>query len=294
MIVIDYSQTVISTLMAELGGRTDIEISLPLLRHMVINNIRSHKQKFGDEYGEVVIACDSRKYWRKEYFPLYKANRKKAREQSGFDWSMIFNAISTIKDELKEVFPYRVIEIEGAEADDVIASLAKWSAEYDLVEGTLLPKAKPFLIVSGDHDFIQLQTLDHVTQYSPVQKKYVKAEVSPDIYVLEHIIKGDKGDGIPNVLSSDDCIVNGERQKPVSSKKLKEWTEIPSSMPSDDTFKRNYQRNQILVDFNCIPKDIREAVINSYKEQGNRDKSKLLNYFIEHKMKNMIELVGEF
>ena len=280
--------------MAEIAGRTDIEVSVPLLRHMVINNIRSHKQKFGAEYGEVVIACDSRKYWRKEYFPHYKANRKKARESSGFDWPTIFNAMSTIKDEINANFPYRVVEVEGAEADDVIAALARWSAEYDLMEGTVLPKAKDFLIISGDHDFIQLQQFDHVKQFSPVQKKFVKPEVAPDVYVIEHTLRGDKGDGIPNVLSPDDCIVTGERQKPLSSKKVAEWTEIPSSMPQDEQFQRNYQRNRVLVDFNCIPKDLVEEIINTYKAQGNKDKSKLLNYFIENKMKNMIELVGEF
>lgn len=295
MIVIDFSQTIISTLMAEIGGRSDIEISVPLLRHMVINNIRGHKQKFGSEFGEVVIACDSRKYWRKDIFPLYKANRKKTREASGFDWPAIFDAISVIKEEIKANFPYRVIEVEGAEADDIIASLARWSAEYDLIEGRLLPKAKEFLIVSGDHDFIQLQKFDHVRQYSPIQKKFVKPEVAPDVYVLEHIIRGDKGDGIPNVLSDDDSIVNEEkRQAKIMTKKLQEWIEIPSSMPDDDTFKRNYQRNRILVDFDCIPKELSQEIINTYKGQSGKDKSKLLNYFIENKMKNMIELIGDF
>ena len=294
MIVIDYSQTIISTLMAEIGGRTDIEISIPLLRHMVINNIRSHKVKFGAEYGEVVIACDSRKYWRKDYFPLYKANRKKAREESGFDWATIFDAISTIKEELKANFPYRVVEVEGAEADDVIASLAMYTAKEELEYVGLYPKAKPFLVISGDHDFIQLQTHDHVKQYSPVHKKFVKADISPDIYVIEHTIRGDKGDGIPNVLSPDDCIVKGERQAKIMTKKLQEWIEIPSSMPQDDTFKRNYKRNQTLVDFNFIPNELREQIINTYKEQGGKDKSKLLNYFIENRMKNMIDLIGDF
>jgi 5'-3' exonuclease len=111
MIVIDYSQTIISNLMAEIGNRTDVELDVNLLRHMVINTIRSHKVKFGKEYGEVVIACDSRKYWRKEVFPYYKANRKKAREDSGFNWPLIFDSINLIKEELKAIFPYRVIEI---------------------------------------------------------------------------------------------------------------------------------------------------------------------------------------
>lgn len=280
--------------MAEIGGRRDIEISVPLLRHMVINTIRSHKQKFGEQYGEVVIACDSRKYWRKDYFPLYKANRKKTREESGLDWTAIFDAISTIKEEIKQAFPYRVLEVEGAEADDIIATLAEYTAQNELEYVGLFPKAKPYLIISGDHDFIQLQTHDHVKQFSPIQKKFVKAEISPDLYVLEHTIKGDKGDGIPNVLSPDDCIVKGERQAKIMSKKLQEWLEIPSSMPSDETFQRNFKRNQVLVDFAFIPKELKEEIINTYKEQGGKDKSKLLNYFIENKMKNMIELIGDF
>lgn len=294
MIIVDYSQTIIATLMAEVGGRTDIEVSVPLLRHMVLNALRAYKQKFGADYGDMVIACDSRTYWRKEYFPHYKANRKKAREASGYDWSAIFNAISTIKDELKVVSPYRVVDVAGAEADDVIATLTAWSADNDLYQFGLLPRAKPLLIISGDHDFIQLQKFDHVKQYSPVYKKFIKPEVSPDTYAMEHIIRGDKGDGIPNVLSSDDCIVAGERQKPISAKKLSEWVEIPSSMPTDETFQRNYQRNRVLIDFDYIPKDVRQRVINSYNEQGGRDKSKLLSYFIENKMKNMIELIGDF
>ena len=212
MIIIDYSKVVISTLMSEVGSRSDVEIQIELLRHMIINTIRSHKVKFQREYGDVVIACDSKKYWRKQYFPYYKANRKKAREDSGFNWAAIFDAINTLKEELRTFFPYKVIEIEGAEADDVIACLVKWSAEHDLTDA-LFPEPKPLLIISGDHDFNQLQKYKHVKQFSPVQKKFIKPDSTPQRIILEHIIKGDKGDGIPNVLTSDDAIVQGERQR---------------------------------------------------------------------------------
>ena len=107
MIIVDYSQTIISNLMAELGGRKDVELEVNLLRHMVINTIRSHYTKFKDEYGEMVIACDSKSYWRKEVFPFYKANRKKIREESGYDWNTIFDTINLLKSELKQFFPYR-------------------------------------------------------------------------------------------------------------------------------------------------------------------------------------------
>lgn len=293
MIVVDFNQTAISNFMAEVGNRNDIDIEVPLLRHMILNSIRGYKQKFGATYGELIIACDNQSYWRREYFPHYKAGRKKAREDSGFDWKTIFEALSMIRDEINNYFPYKVINVPGAEADDIIAVLAEWSQNNDL-ENNLFPEPKPFLVLSGDHDFIQLQKYHNVKQYSPIQKKFVKSDNSPEKYAFEHIIKGDKGDGIPNVLSADDSIISNVRQKPITQKKLDEWFKHPENMPSDDQFKKNYERNRKLVSFDSIPQKIRDAIINSYTEQPNKDKSKLLNFFIQHKMKNMMELIEEF
>jgi len=294
VILIDYSQVIISNLMAEIGGRSDVAIDVNLLRHMVINTIRSHKLKFEGEYGEIVIACDSRHYWRKQYFPYYKANRKKAREDSKFNWQEIFDAINLIKKELAAIFPFKVIEVDGAEADDIIASLVYWSLDNDVREGTLIPDPKPLLIVSGDHDFNQLQKYKHVKQFSPVLKKFVKAETTPEEYIIHHIIRGDKGDGVPNVLSNDDSIVSGERQTSISTKKLEEWIKDPTTMPTDDNFKRNYHRNKTLVDLSMIPKEIQEQIINTFTEYPLRDKGQLLNYFMSNRMKQMIEHIQEF
>jgi len=294
VIIIDYSQTIISNLMAEIGSRTDVEIEVNLLRHMVVNTLRSHKQKFGREYGEIIIACDSKKYWRKQHFPYYKANRKKAREDSGFNWPLIFDTINIIKEEIKTFLPYKVIEVEGAEADDIIATLVEWSVNNDLKEGALFSEPNPCLIVSGDHDFIQLQKYSHIKQFSPIHKKFVKPESTAQAYVLEHIIKGDKGDGVPNVLTADDAFINGERQRPISSKKLEQWVKEPETMPTDVVFQRNFHRNKTLVDFECIPKDIKETIINTFTNTPYGDRSKLLDYFITNRMKMMMEHIGEF
>ena len=280
--------------MAEIGSRNDVEIEVNLLRHMVMNTLRSHKQKFGREYGEIVIACDSKRYWRKQQFPYYKANRKKAREDSGFNWPLIFDTINLIKEEIKSFLPYRVIEVEGAEADDIIATLIEWSVDNDIKEGALFSEPNPWLIISGDHDFIQLQKYNHVKQYSPIHKKFIKPESTPQEYILEHIIKGDKGDGVPNVLTSDDAIINGERQRPISSKKLEQWVKDPSTMPTDVVFQRNFHRNRMLVDFQSIPKDIKEQIINTFTDTPSGDRSKLLDYFITNRMKMMMEHIGEF
>ena len=296
MIIVDFNQTAISNLMAEIGNRTDIELNVPLLRHMIVNSLRGYKQKFGKEYGDIVIACDNIRYWRRSIFPFYKAGRKKAREESGYDWKLIFETLGTIRDEIDKVFPYKVINVDGAEADDVIAILTEWSQKNDLQNITPFSEGdpKPLLIISGDHDFIQLQRYKNVKQFSPVQKKYIKPDTTAEIYVVEHIIRGDKGDGIPNVLSSDDCFIKGDRQKPISTKKLEGWINDPKSMPQDMEFIKNFERNKLLVDFTSIPNEIRNEVINNFVNQPSKNKSMLLNYFIENRMKNMLELLEEF
>jgi hypothetical protein len=295
MIIVDYSQTAISTLMGELRGRTDAEISTPLVRHMIVNALRSYKMKFGNEFGQIVIACDNKKYWRKQLFPHYKANRKKARDDSGFDWHAIFEALNQIKQELAENFPYPVIEVDTAEADDIIASLAVWSQDNDLIQQGLEFVPQPVLILSGDHDFMQLQRYKNIKQYSPIQKKWVKAEESIDKIVMEHILMGDKGDGVPNFLSPDDVFVEGGRQKPIRKKDLEEWKKLSISHWDNTPHAANIQRNAQMVDLRNIPEHITEAIINNYVLQKDvRDKSHLLNYFIAHKMKNLMEHITEF
>ena len=295
MIIVDYSQTAISTLMGELRGRTDVEISTPLIRHMIVNALRSYKVKYGNEFGNFVIACDNKKYWRKQVFPYYKANRKKARDDSGFDWHAIFEALNQIKQEISEFFPYPVIEVDTAEADDIIAALAVWTQENDLIQYGLDMEPQPVLILSGDHDFTQLQRYKNVKQYSPVHKKWVKAEESIDAVVMEHILMGDKGDGVPNFLSADDVFVSGGRQKPIRKKDLEQWKKLPISYWDGTPHEANIRRNAELVDLRNIPTPISDSIINSYTlQQGVRDKTNLLNYFIANKMKNLIEHITEF
>jgi hypothetical protein len=281
--------------LGELRGRTDAEISTPLVRHMIINALRSYKMKYGKEFGEIVIACDSKHYWRKKQFPYYKASRKKARDDSGFDWHAIFEALNQIKQELSEHFPYPVVEVETAEADDIIAALVLWSQENDLVQDGLDVVPQPVLILSGDHDFTQLQRYKNVKQYSPVHKKWVKAEESIDKIVMEHILLGDKGDGVPNFLSPDDVFVSGGRQKPIRKKDLEEWKKLSISQWDGTPHEANIRRNANMVDLRNIPEELGETIINNYTSQKNvRDKTQLLNYFIAHKMKNLLEHITEF
>jgi 5'-3' exonuclease len=281
MTIVDLNQVMISNYMTQIGNHTNIAVDENLFRHMVLNSIRSINKKFSQEYGDIVIACDSARSWRKEIFPYYKANRKKARENSELDWSAVFNSLNKVREELKEFFPYRVIQVEHAEADDIIGSLV------DEFHGL------PILIVSGDKDFVQLQCYMNVKQYDPVRKRFITHN-NPAQFVREHIIKGDMGDGVPNFLSPDNSYVVGVRQKPIRSKKLSEWVSMEPEQFCDETMLRNYKRNQQLVDLQFVPKNIREETIRQYNAQSGKDRAKLFNYFVEHKLKNLMESIGDF
>ena len=182
MIIVDLNQIMISNLMVQINGRNAVELSEDLVRHMVLNSIRGINKKFRKDYGELVIASDGKHSWRKQIFPNYKANRKKNREQSGHDWETIFDVINRIKSELIEFMPYKLIEVETAEADDVIAVLIR------KIEKIVGPNhAKKILIVSGDKDFIHLHN-EWVKQYNPILNKYVGKDETPSIYIKEHIL----------------------------------------------------------------------------------------------------------
>ena len=281
MILVDLNQVLLAGLMAQIANQKG-KLDEQLIRHMILNIIRTHVRNFKGEYGEVVLCCDNRKYWRKEFFPFYKAGRKKTREKSDLDWHLIFDMLAKFKLELKENFPYKVIDVEGAEADDII--------------GTLVPRHAPhekILILSSDGDFLQLQMYgENVKQYNPSQKKYVKS-IDPSLELKEKIIRGDKGDGIPNIFSPSDCFVRDLRQKPITQKVIEKYLTEHHGEWEDESAKVGFSRNQTLIDLRLIPGDIKEKIINTY-EETKPAKGKLLNYFIEHKLKNLMEVIEEF
>jgi len=286
MILLDLNQVMIANLMIQLqGGKAELQEDL--IRHMVLNSIRMYRQKF-KEYGELVICADDKNYWRKDVFPYYKAHRKADREKSDLDWKMIFETLNKVKGEIKEYFPYRVIQVERAEADDVIGTLVSRFGVY-LNNGD----AEKILILSGDKDFGQLQKYSNVEQFSPVTKKWVRVP-DPRRFLREHIMKGDRGDGIPNFLSHDSCIVAKERQKPLASKKLNSWVDLEPEDFCNEEMLRNYKRNEQLVDLDCVPDNIISEVNRQYDEYVLPERRGLLNYFIKNRLKLLTDSIGEF
>jgi 5'-3' exonuclease len=285
MILVDMNQVTISNLMMQVVNQKDNEVNEDMVRHMVLNSLRSYRSKFFDEYGELVICYDGRNYWRREIFPFYKQNRKKNRESSDLDWDSIFKTLNKIREEIREIFPYKVLEVEHAEADDIIASLVFHTAKNPLPENVL--------IISSDKDFFQLQTHSFVKQYSPTLKKFVSGS-DPEEYIKVHILKGDRGDGIPNFLSPDNTFVDNLRQKPLGANKIDKLVVQEPKEFCNEEMLRNYQRNQRLIDLSFVPSDLQKIIVDQYKEVKCGNRSKLLNYFIKNRLKNLTESLSDF
>ena len=289
MILVDLNQVMISNLMMQIGGKKNIQIQEDLVRHMVLNSLRMYRQKFGKKYGELVICCDDKNYWRREIYPYYKIHRKKDREESGLDWNMIFTMLNGIRDDIRSDFPYKVIQVPHAEADDIIGTLCNRFGHLGIMNAS----AEPILILSSDKDFAQLQKYANVEQYSPMGKKYVTCS-NPARYVHEHILRGDRGDGVPNFLSADDVFVTGKRQTPLATKKVDLWNGKDPEEFCDERMLRNYRRNQQLVDLDFVPEEISEEVNEIFDNYKLNERSKIFNYFVKNKMKNMMEVIHEF
>lgn len=301
MILVDYSQVALAAILTfqrELKG-TESEVK-NLIRHVTLSTIKSYKKKYGKEYGELVIACDGRKYWRKEIFEHYKASRKKNREASDLDWKLIFDTLSEMREDLAKYFPYRVVHVDRAEADDIIAVMTEWVQTNDLIVEGLMEEPQKVLILSSDKDFKQLQlapfSSGNVRQWSPMQKKYIQATKQEIMdFTIEHIVKGDSGDGIPNILSKDDVFVIGERQKVVSSKRLAEFMEKGIDACRTDEEKRNWQRNAKLIAFDNIPADVKQSIIDTYtNNKPTGDRMAIMQYLIDNRCRLLLDEIEEF
>lgn len=285
MIILDFNQVFISNMMMHIKNNDDIQEDL--VRHMILNSIKKYRKKFGKKYGELIIACDDKNYWRKTMFPPYKASRKKHQEKSSLDWGKIFNTLNTIKSEIREIFPYKVIQIDSAEADDIIATLIMHESSE------IINNNNRILILSGDKDFIQLHKYPNVEQYDPVRDRMIK-HGNPEEYLKEHILRGDSGDGVPNFLSEDRCFIDGTRQKRITSKKLDVWLKMEPAEFCDEGMMEKYNRNQSLIDLSKIPSKIYNEVIVEYNKENKKDRSRIFNYFVKNKLKNLMESIQDF
>ena len=279
MIIIDYNGIAISNIVTQ-----KLDIDENLIRHMILNSIRLYRSKFKDKFGEVVITGDAGNNWRYKAFPQYKASRKKNRATSKMDWNEVFRVTNMVWDELTETFPYKTLKIDGCEADDIIGVLAYNTQEFGQHENVM--------IVSADKDSVQLQKFDNVSQFSPMQKKYIKVE-HPRKQLLELILKGDTSDGVPNVLSGDNVFVNGDRQTPLRKPIMEALMEDPSSQGPEVL--RNIQRNRKLIDLISTPQDLKDQILDSFYSQDKyENRSKVFPYLVEKRCRRLIDDIKDF
>ena len=294
MILIDMNQVMISNLMVQIQLSEQKELDKGLVRHMVLNSLRMYIQKFNGDYGSELVLCyDSKRYWRREFFPYYKGTRKKDREKSSFNWSSIFEVLNELRDEIRGNMPYKVMEVDGAEADDVISVLTKVVALKNIRLQKDMQPVEKVLILSGDKDFIQLQKYPWLKQYNPVMKKFVSG-MNPSQYILEHILKGDKSDGIPNYLSPDNTFMEGKRQRPLQKKNLDKITKLSPEQFCTDEQLEYYKRNQTLIDFSYIPVEVEEKILESYDSLSAAPRNKMYNYFVNNQLITLLDKIEEF
>lgn len=282
MILIDYNQVAISSAMIfrdRLKNITDINEISNLITHSVLSTIKSLKKKFSNVYGDLVFCCESSKPWRVGFFSYYKEGRKTSRKKSEYDWSVVFSIVNQLKKDIKENFPYKVLEVESAEGDDIIAIIAKNFKD-------------PFktLICSKDKDFFQLHS-DQIFQFDANSKKiFSESENSKDV-LFEQIIRGDEIDGIPNILSDDDSFVNKKRQKSIT----KDFIEVCKNNGIPEQVLPNYRRNLILMDFNYIPESIKNKIIDAYVNcEIFGDFKTVKKYLLDRDLNKLFEDIGSF
>lgn len=298
MILLDYSQVCLSAILpfSKDLKKSDDEVR-NLVRHVVLSNILGYKKKYSNEYGDIVICCDGREYWRKEVFPYYKGSRKKSRDNSDLNWKLIFDILSEMRQDLIDYFPYKVININRAEADDIIAILAEWSQNNELIQEGMFEEPQKMMIISSDGDFLQLQKYNNVSQWSPNTKKLLKMS-HRDLHekYITHIVKGDSGDGVPGILGDDDTIITeGKRTPRMSAKRLAEFIDQGKKACQNDTEIRNWDRNEQLISFNFIPIDIKESIIKEFVlSKPKRDSMKLMNYLMKHRCNLLLSELGNF
>jgi len=284
MILVDFSQIMVSNLMVMIARN---EYDPIFFRHWVLNSLRQYNVKFRSDYGEMTICCDSPS-WRKEYFPHYKMNRKKKRAADDIDWDSVFQNFNETIELIDDNFPYKVLRVDKSEADDIIAVSVKNFREIS---------QEPVLIISSDKDFMQLKKHGNVKQYCPRNKNFINEITDLEVIhdkLLEHIITGDTSDGIPNIFSDDDSLVNEEKKQNRATKKRVE--DIKNDIKSNNINKYSsaISRNTVLIDLDKIPDYVVSEIIEHINKDRKGNMQKCFSYLIKNNYKELIKRIDDF
>lgn len=284
MILVDFSQIMVSNLMVMIARN---EYDPIFFRHWVLNSLRQYNLKFRSDYGEMTVCCDSPS-WRREYFPHYKMNRKKKRAADDIDWDSVFQNFNETIELIDENFPYKVLRVDKSEADDIIAVSVKNFRETS---------KEPILIISSDKDFMQLKKHGNVKQYCPRNKNFINEVTDLEtIYdnLLVHIITGDTSDGIPNIFSDDDSLVNEEKKQNRATKKRVEDVKNDIKSNNINKYSAAISRNTVLIDLDKIPDYVVCEIIEHINKDRKGNMQKCFSYLIKNNYKELIKRIDDF
>lgn len=290
VMLVDMSQLMIACI-SKTFKPTD-QIDLGMVRHLILDTLRANVVKFRKDYPEVVLAFDSAKgglgYWRRDISYYYKKNRKKARDESGFDWEKIFGYIEQVIAEIRLQMPFKSIRVDRVEADDIIAVLVK----------RLSFEGRKTLILSGDGDYAQLHKFAGVKQYAPTKKEFVKCKVDPHMDLMVKLIKGDKGDCIASIKCRSDYYytqLEGERAPAITQKWIAELTSVddPRTLMTEEQ-KARFDENKKLVDFDCIPDTIQQQIVEAYQVAKPAGRATMYNYFMMSGLNKLMNKLQDF
>lgn len=291
-LLLDFSQTVIA---ASAANAKDIREGEPkeLIKHIALNQILGLRMRFK---GDLIVCCDNKStgYWRKTEYPSYKGHRiHKKKDDDFLDWGLIHETIDELKVELRDNFPYTVLDVEGAEADDIIAALCAYFDENELVKCGLVEEPQDIVICSTDGDFQQLQKYRNVKQWNNVEKKFITCD-NPKKFLVGHICTGDDGDNIPNICTGDwwsKARADNEktRAKGFKQARLVDFYNRGQDACLNEEELRNFKRNEKLIDLDLIPPNVRMKIVNTYMDsevKGTR--MKVFQYLNKHRMQLLL------
>lgn len=265
--ILDVSGMAVSAAMAQKAELGEDVVSLGFLRHMILMSLLSNRRRFKSEYPELVLACDAPNNWRKIAHLFYKAHRQALKDADSFDWDTYFVNFNIIKDEIRAIFPFKMIQVDGAEGDDIVGVLSNHLTD------------KKILIHGKDKDFHQCCANPNVKLWNPMTQK-LSVDDNPKYNIFAKCCRGDAGDGVPNILSPTNSFTDKIRQKQLRETKIQEYF---TSGIADFEIKSRFDTNQKLIDFNYIPDDLKKQIIAAYADAKSVCKPQLIQQYLMQK-----------
>lgn len=248
-------------ILKEQGKEELTEEDLPLFYH----NFFTFFNKINRDSPHV-IACwegkDSLK-WRRSIFPDYKRNRDTKKSEP--EYKLLMSCIPEIM-ECLNYYPIKQLSVEGAEADDLMFTIANHYKDVDHV------------LITSDKDLIQIRNMNpNVSVYNPVKKKYL--DVQKNI-VEEKAIVGDKSDNIGGLY----------RVGPKTFKKMNEDRTVFNNIMSKGNNKEIFKQFLKIIDLRSIPETLKSEIIlaNNNTEYNTFQKDEIEAFYFKHKLKELL------